>query len=129
MDPIRSSARARAAALWNAVRPFAPATWLGFAALGLFFICLSIDTCVVRWWLMLPLAAAGGVLLWRRRRDAGRLEGRICTAALVVLLALFLLRDIGLSRKLAGLLDKVNQYKAEVDRATRELGHFFGGPR
>ncbi len=129
MEEPGSSPPSRAAALWNAVRPFAPATWAGLAALGLFFICLNIDTCAVRWWFMLPLAAAGGMLLWRRRRSAGRLEARICTAALVLLLALVVLRDIGLSRKLAGLFDQLDHCKSQVDEAYRALGRFFDGRR
>jgi hypothetical protein len=105
--------------VWNTLKTFSPATFAGLTLVVLFLALCRIDTCVVRWWLMLPLAAAaGGTLLWRRTR-APEVESRICTAGLWILIALFFLRDIGLSCKLAELLDK-------VAKASRDFNHFFG---
>ena len=114
--------------LWNRIRPLPLATLAGLALTALFLVFCKIDTYVVRWWLMLPLAAAaGGLLLWRRTR-APPVESRICSVGLCLLLALFLLRDIGMSKKLATLLDTVDKYKTQVDQATRAINRFFDRP-
>lgn len=108
------------------LKSFSPATGIGFALLVLFLVFCNIDAYAVRWWLMLPLAAAGsGLLFWRRQRAQG-VEARLCAIGIGLFLALVVLRDIGLSRKLAGLLDKVNQYKSEVNQFTSEINRFFG---
>ena len=114
--------------LWNRIRPLPLATLAGLALTALFLVFCKIDTYVVRWWLMLPLAAAaGGLLLWRRTR-APPVESRICSVGLCLLLALFLLRDIGMSKKLATLLDTVDKYQTQVDQATRAINRFFDRP-
>ena len=115
--------------VWTALKAFSPATGLGFVLFVVFLVCCQIDTCAIRWWLMLPIAAlGGGLLLWRRRRAAG-VESRLCTALLCLLFALVVLRDVALSRKLAGLFDKVNSYKTQFNQATSEIGHLFSGKR
>lgn len=102
------------------------ATIAGLALVVLFLVFCKIDDYAVRWRIMLPLAvAAGGILFWRRKRAAG-LEAKLCALGLGLLLVLFLLRDIGLSNKLAGLLDKVNQYKTQVNQMGAEFNRFFG---
>ncbi|HAL92671.1 MAG TPA: hypothetical protein DCM68_06570 [Verrucomicrobia bacterium] len=112
--------------VWDALKAFSPATGLGFVLLVLFLVFCNIDTTAVRWWLMLPLAAAGcALLLWRRKRAAG-IEARLCAIGIGLFLALVVLRDIGLSRKLAELLDTVEQYKTEVGQMTSEINRFFG---
>ena len=111
------------------LKTFSPATALGLLALVLFTVFCNIDTTAVRWWLMLPLAAAGGGLFfWRRTRATG-LEARLCALGLALLLALVVLRDIGLSRKLAGLLDTMEQYKSQINKASTALDRFFQGGR
>ena len=113
----------------DVLKNFSPATFVGIAGLVLFLVFCTIDTCIVRWWLMLPLAAAGSALfLWRRTRAAGA-EARVCSAGLALLLALVVLRDVGLSRRLAGLFDQLTAYKTQVDQAGREINRFFGGKR
>lgn len=115
--------------VWTVLATFSPATYLGWILLILFLVFCQIDAYAVRWWLMLPLAAIGcALLLWRRKRAAG-LEARLCTLGFGLLFALFLLRDIGLSRKLADLLDTVNGYKTQVDQAASEISRFFNGTR
>ena len=94
-----------------------------------FLVLCQYDSTVIRWRLMLPLAAAGGTLLLWRRRRAPVWEARLCTLLLGLLLALVVLRDIGLSRKLAELYDKVEGYKTQVHQATSEISRFFNGGR
>jgi hypothetical protein len=115
--------------VWANLKAISPATYIGLALVALFLYFCNIDTCAVRWRLMLPLAAAGiGLFQWRRKR-APAVEARICTAGLCLLVALFLLRDIGLSNQLAGLLDQMNQYKSQVNELSGALDRFFGGGR
>lgn len=112
-----------------ALKTFSPATGLGLLATILFLAFCRIDAYAVRWWLMLPLAAAaGGLFLWRRQRGSVA-ESRFCTLGLCLLFALVVLRDVGLSRKLADLLDTVNGYRSQVDQANAELNRFFHGGR
>ena len=113
---------------WSWIRSLPLATLAGLALVVLFLVFCKIDDYAVRWRIMLPLAAAaGGLLLWRRKRVSG-LESWVCTAGLCLLAALFLLRDIGMSKKLAELLDKVNRYKTEVNQISTEFNRFFGRP-
>ena len=111
------------------LKAFSPATGVALACLLAFLVCCQIDAYAVRWWLMLPLAAIGGARFGHRRRRAAGAEAKICTAGLVLLLALVVLRDIGLSRKLAELFDKMQHYKSQVDEATSEFRRFFEGGR
>ena len=115
--------------VWSAIQSVSLATYLGWIALVLFLFFCRIDAYAIRWWLMLPLAAAAaGLFLWRRKR-APAAEARCCTLGLCLLLALVVLRDVGLSRKLAELYDKMQSYKTQVDQATSEIRHFFEGTR
>ena len=83
--------------LWNRIRPLPLATLAGLALTALFLVFCKIDTYVVRWWLMLPLAAAGGGLfLWRRKRGSAA-ESRVCTLGLCLLLALVVIPEIRIS--------------------------------
>ena len=115
--------------VWTVLWSVSLATYLGWIALVLFLFFCRIDAYAIRWWLMLPLAAAAaGLFLWRRKR-APAAEARCCTLGLCLLLALVVLRDVGLSRKLAELYDKMQSYKIQVDQATSEIRHFFEGTR
>ena len=46
-----------------ALKTVSPATWLGALATLAFLVLCQFDNTVIRWWLMLPLAIAGGALL------------------------------------------------------------------
>ena len=127
--PAPAPAPAPAPGLLQAIRTFSPATFAGFALLVLFAVFTRIDTCVIRWWLMLPIAAAGcGLLEWRRRGATG-LEARVCRAGFWLLIAFFLLRDIGLSGKLAELFDKMAEFNRNLNEVGVDLNRFFEGGR
>ena len=128
MEEIPTTPPVAPRSVWSWIRSIPLVTLAGLALVVLFLVFCKIDDYAVRWRIMLPLAAAaGGLLLWRRKR-APRLESWVCTAGLCLLAALFLLRDIGMSDKLAELLDKVNRYKAEVNQISTEFNRFFGRP-
>ena len=120
---------ARLIAVLSVLKTFSPATFAGLALLALFAVCTQIDTCAVRWWLMLPLAAAGGGLLEVRRRNATGPEARVCAIGFWLLAALVLLRDVGLSRKLAELFDKMAEFNRNMNDAGIHLNRFFEGGR
>ena len=115
--------------IWLILKAMPWITVLGGLATVAFLVLCQYDSTVIRWRLMLPLAAAGGALLLWRRRRAPVWEARLCTLLLGLLLALVVLRDIGLSRKLAELYDKVEGYKTQVHQATSEISRFFNGGR
>lgn len=129
MNEVPAPASVPEPALIETIQKFSPVTFAGLALLVLFVVFTRIETCVVRWWLMLPIAAAGcGLLEWRRRSAAG-LEARLCLAGFWLLFAFFLLRDIGLSRQLAQLFDKVAEFNRNVGGMGIELNRFFEGGR
>ena len=115
--------------VWTVLTSVAPVTWLGAAGVVAFLVFCQFDNTVIRWWLMLPLAAAAAALLLWRRPHAPAGEARVCAVLLGLLLALVVLRDIGLSRKLAELFDKIESYKTQFHQATSEFQRFFEGPR
>ena len=128
MEEIPTTPPVAPRSVWSWIRSIPLVTLAGLALVVLFLVFCKIDDYAVRWRIMLPLAAAaGGLLLWRRKR-APRLESWVCTAGLCLLAALFLLRDIGMSKKLATLLDTVDKYKTQVDQATRAINRFFDRP-
>ena len=115
--------------VWTLLRAIPWRILLGVLATLAFLILCRYDNAVIRWQLMLPLAAVGaGLLVWRRKR-APVWEARVCTLLLVVLFALVVLRDVGLSRKLAELYDKIESYKSQYHQATSEIRRFFEGTR
>lgn len=129
MNEAPAPAPAPESTLLDTLKAFSPATFAGFALLVSFAVLTRIDTCVVRWWLMLPLAAAGcGLLEWRRRGATG-LEARVCRAGFWLLIAFFLLRDIGLSGKLAELFDKMAEFNRNLNEVGVDLNRFFEGGR
>lgn len=111
------------------IKTFSPATFAGVALVVLFAVFTQIETCVVRWWLMLPLAAAGCGLLESRRRSAAGLEARVCAIGFWLLAALLLLRDVGLSRKLAELFDQLAEFNRNLNEVGFDLNRFFEGGR
>ena len=114
---------------WTILKTIPWFTVLGVLATVAFLVLCQFDNTAIRWWLMLPLAAAGGALLFLRRKHAPVWESRICTLTLCILLALVVLRDIGLARKLAELYDKMQSYKTQYHQATSEFRRFFEGSR
>lgn len=129
MDETPQTPPARRIAVLNVLKTFSPATFAGLALLVIFAVFTQIDTCAVRWWLMLPLAAAGCGLLEVRRRNATGPEARVCAIGFWLLAALVLLRDVGLSRKLAELFDKMAEFNRNVGQMGLELNRFFEGGR
>lgn len=99
------------------VRPdfrFHPLTWAGVLAGTAFIVLCRFDNTAIRWWLILPLAGASAALFLLRARTAAGLERRVCLAGFWVVLAVFLLRDVRLSQKLADLYDRMEGIKGKV---------------
>jgi len=112
---------------WNIIKSLSPVTIAGLALILVFLYCLSVDTYVVRWWLMIPLAGAGcGLFLMQRCRTAGA-ESQICLAGFWLMLILFLVRDVALSKELANLFDTADHYKEQTGEFNNALNDFFIG--
>jgi len=123
--PSASPAPARSA--WGIIKSISPVTIVGLALILVFLYYLSVDTYVIRWQLMIPLAAAGcGLFLIQRRRTTGA-ESRICLVGFWLMLVLFLVRDIALSKELANLFDTVNHYKGQAGEFNNAMNDFFMG--
>lgn len=90
-------------------------TFMGFnqntqLALGLalgFLIIQIIPDLRHLWWLNFPVAAGAGYLFWLQGEKATGLEQKVCRWGLLTVAALFILRDINVSREL---VDYVNRY-------------------
>jgi hypothetical protein len=94
------------------VRGIRPLTWLGIVVALAFFVCMFIDTVNIRWWIMLPLGAAGTLLLWKQWKSTPEekdLEMKVTFFGLMALIALVLLRDAWLSSSLANIYDAALQ--------------------
>ncbi len=123
--PPASPTLARSA--WDIIKSRSPVTIAGLALILAFLYCLSVDTYVVRWRLMIPLAGAGcGLFLMQRQRTTGA-ESRICLVGFWLMLSLFLVRDATLSKELANLFDTVNHYKGQAGELNNALDDFFMG--
>jgi hypothetical protein len=81
-----------------------------------------VDRFAIRWWLMLPLAAASAALLFGSWKATGGLERRVCAGALGLLLFLVLARDIRMSQRLAGLYDRYAEIPSKTKQGARDLG-------
>ena len=124
-----NEAPAPAPARLDTLKTFSPVTFAGLALLVIFAVFTQIETCVVRWWLMLPIAATGcGLLEWRRRNATG-LEARVCRAGFWLLVAFFLLRDIVLSSKLDELFYKMSEFNRNLNEVGVDLNRLFEGGR
>jgi hypothetical protein len=87
-------------------------TWLGLGIAVLFLVLMPVDNVNYRWWVMLPLGAAGVLILWKQWASAPEkmgFEAKICLGGLVVLAALVVLRDILLTHSLAVMHDSLSK--------------------
>ncbi len=94
------------------IRSIRPLTWSGLVLALAFFICMFIDTVNIRWWVMLPLGAAGILLLWKQWKSTPEdkdFELKVTFIGLIALIALVLLRDAWLSSSLADIYDKARE--------------------
>jgi len=96
------------------IKTFHTATWVGLFLALAFVVSCMVTTLALRWWLMIPLAAASCTVLGRRARSAPRVERKAALVALWIVVALFLFRDVALSRKLAELYDSIEGIKGPI---------------
>ena len=79
---------------------------LGLAAL--FIVLCFINTTVIRWWLMVPLALGAGYLMFNRFQQSDGDEKKVCLYGLWVISIAFVLRDIYLAHGIATFADGMN---------------------
>ena len=108
-----------------------PVTWIGLALALVFLVGLFVTTVSVRWWIMLPVGAAGLYILWKQRSTASDQKGyeaKLCLVAGVVLLGMLIWRDAWMSRAFARMHDWGAQVRSttmtpsDVGRMMREMG-------
>ena len=101
--------------LMETIKAFNLTTFAGIALLLIFGFCMMFTTLYVRWWLMIPLAAAGAWLLHNRHQDATGLEKQVCRYGFWLFLVFLLFRDIVLSHKMAGLIDNLKDMSSAIE--------------
>ena len=84
-------------------------THLGLGLCILFLICCFIVTIAIKWFLMVPFAIGSGYLLYSRKDHSTGLEKDVCTYGFWGITALFIIRDINMSSKLAELVNAAQQ--------------------
>jgi len=89
----------------ESIKKFHMLTFVGLGLLLLFIIFCFITTVAVRWWLMIPIAVAGVIVLYTRMKQASGLEKKVCLFAVWGMVTVFVLRDIVMSYRVASLLD------------------------
>lgn len=83
-------------------------TWVGAAIAVLFLIAMGIDAFNLRWWIMLPLGAAGHIVLakeWMTIGDRKSMNARICAGAFIAIALMLVYRDARLSEALLSLVE------------------------
>ena len=98
---------------------FQTATMAAVVFGGLFVIFLFFTPVMVKWWIMLPLAVAAFFLFRMQREATEGLERQICDWGYWAVIAGFLLRDMCLSSRLAGLYEQLPAVAETVRAATR----------
>ncbi len=99
---------------------FQTATMAAVAFGGLFVIFLFFTPVMVKWWIMLPVAAIAFFLFRMQRGATEGLEKQICDWGYWIVIAGFFLRDICLSSRLAGLYEQL-PVAAEAVRAAAKI--------
>lgn len=82
-------------------------------ALGLavgFFVIQVIPDLRHLWWLNIPVASATAYMFWSQGEKASGLEQKVCRWGLLVVAALFILRDINISNELVDYVDKYGEW-------------------
>lgn len=89
----------------ESIKKFHVLTFVGLGLLLLFIIFCFITSVAVRWWIMVPIAVAGVTVLYTRMKQASGLEKKVCVFAIWGMVAVFVLRDIVMSYRIASLID------------------------
>ncbi|MBN1550633.1 hypothetical protein JW979_04150 [bacterium] len=90
------------------IMQFNPLTFVAAGIAFLFFIMVFIPPITIRWWIMLPFAAASIILFHMRKKDASGLELTVSRVGFWFVIVMFLIRDMWLSSKVASIADGFN---------------------
>jgi hypothetical protein len=91
--------------LFDTIKKMSPSTLVGIGLIMLFFIFCFIVDLVIRWWIMVPVAAVSVYLLYNNQKKTVGLERKFCIYGIWIIIALFIFRDIVISHKMASLID------------------------
>jgi len=90
----------------GALKGFMPNTQLALGLAVGFFVIQVIPDLRHIWWLNILVASGAGYLFWSQGEKVSGLEFRVCRWGLLVVAALFILRDINISRELVEVCGK-----------------------
>jgi hypothetical protein len=96
---------------------------LSMVAVGLvavfFFFMIFDSTSYHMWYLMLAIAGGAGFLLYRQYTETTGFEKKVCFYAFIVLCVLFVLRDIGMARRISAGVVTAADIRAKTDATTK----------
>lgn len=95
--------------LFDTIKKMSPTTLVGVGLVILFFIFCFIVDLVIRWWIMVPIAAISIYLLYNNQKKTAGLEKKFCIYGIYIIIGLFILRDIVMSYKMASLIDSLRE--------------------
>ncbi len=111
------------------VKKFHTLSLVGLGLVAAFLVFMFVDAFNFRWWLMLPIAGVGGFILYRQNADTRGFEQKACYYGMIVLLVLFVVRDISMANRYrsatlasAPLTGKLASIQATLDRCIEKLG-------
>ncbi len=81
------------------VKKFNMLSLVGLGLVVVFFVFMFIDGFNYRWLIMLPISGAAAFILYRQDSETQGFEKKICYYGLIVLAALFVMRDISMASK------------------------------
>jgi len=103
VDNSNSSINATKDKIIGDVKKFNTISLAGLGMLIAFVLFMLIDAFNLRWWIMLPLAAGSGFLLYRQNAETKGFEKKVCYYGMIVLMVFVVGRDIGLTSRLQSL--------------------------
>jgi len=110
------------------VKKFHVLSLVGLGLAAVFLVFMFVDALNFRWWLMLPIAGAGGFVLYRQNTDTRGFENKACYYGLIVLAVLFVVRDISMANRYRGstmanapVTSKLVSIQTKLDSITEKL--------
>lgn len=91
-------------------KKFSILTMIALGSVALFMIFFFIDYLNYRWWIMLPLAFVSALSSFLQLRNSKGLEKKVCWIVFILIVSLFVIRDIDLSSGMANFYDGIKNF-------------------
>lgn len=99
-NPAGNTMNKTAEKILDDVKGFELMSLVGLGIVVVFFLFMFFDVFNLKWWIMLPLAGAGGFLLYRQKSETKGFEKNMCFYGLVALIIFVVGRDINITNQL-----------------------------